>query len=35
MLLCGRRIRFAPLSAAQAGKLFRFGRGDFLSLLEG
>jgi outer membrane protein TolC len=25
----------AAVSAAQAGKLFRFGRGDFLSLLEG
>lgn len=30
----GRARDSAALSAAQAGKLFRFGRGDFLSLLE-
>jgi outer membrane protein TolC len=30
----GRARDSAALSARQAGKLFRFGRGDFLSLLE-
>jgi outer membrane protein TolC len=30
----GRARDSAAVSAAQAGKLFRFGRGDFLSLLE-
>ena len=34
MPLCDRRIRFAQRSEAQAGKLFHFGRGDFLSLVE-